>query len=179
MLNDTSTSGATLRADIWQGDAEAGVGSRNGSGVRGKNTPALERLPDNSVRLGVDDGDIGDSSVGSTNVEFNGQDLAGRVGMDVGLVIGELVALAECDVAGGGVVVSLRRSNLKLSLDVAVIVRCLIIVHLLAAGRLHSGSRHPSLGRSNETVSRSHGHEARKGKDDRCLLHGEEGDRAS
>lgn len=72
--------------------------------------------------------------MGGADVDLELDGLPGVVGLDVVLVVGELVALAEPDVALLGVVVVLAVGDLELALDVAVVVGLLVVVDLLTAG---------------------------------------------
>lgn len=131
---------------------------RDGSGVGRVDVPALEGLADDLAARGGDDGDVGDARVRGADVDADGHVLADGPLLDVVLVVGVLVALAEPDVAFGGVVVVLR--HLQLALHVAVVVALLVVVHLLAAGGGHGVAGHARAGAGDEAVGageREHG----------------------
>ena len=151
------------------GDVEVLVVVGDTSGGRGVDVPALQRAANDRVAGRVDNRDVGDTGVGSADVDDHGDLLAGGVFLDIVLVVGKLVTLAEPDVALGGLVVALRLGDLKLTLDVAVVVRLLVVVDLLTAGGGHGSAGHTGLGRGDETVAVDGGSKSRK--DDEGRLH--------
>jgi hypothetical protein len=105
------------------------------------------------------------------NLEVDG--LAGGVRVNVIRVVGELVALAQPDIALSGVVVALASGNLQLALDIAVVVGLLVDLDLVAAGGLHSGAGHTGIGAGHEAVAvdeREQGREGSSGSGERLHL---------
>ena len=115
--------------------------------------PRLQRTADNAVRGGIDNRDVSDTRVWRADVDLELDGLAWSVGLDVVLVVGEFVALAEPDVALFGIVVVLALCDLELALHVAVVVGFLVVVDLFAAGRLHGGAGHSRGGFADEAVA--------------------------
>ena len=138
MLENTDTRLTAMAAQVIRhGDAEGGLVCRDGSGSRREDGPAYEGLADGFVRRGVDDRDVGDARVRGVDRELHVHGLAGGVLLDGAAVgVAELVAFADVEVAFGGVVVFLVGDDLHDALDVAVGVAGLVVVGLLAAGRL-------------------------------------------
>lgn len=169
-LDDAVTGGAALGAEVGgDGDVKVLVVVGDTGGGRGVDVPALQRAANDRVAGRVDNRDVGDTGVGSADVDDHGDLLAGGVFLDIVLVVGKLVTLAEPDVALGGLVVALRLGDLKLALDVAVVVRLLVVVDLLTAGGGHGSAGHTGLGRGDETVAVDGGSKSRK--DDEGRLH--------
>ncbi len=79
--------------------------------------------------------------------------------MHIRSVICILVPLAEPDIALRGIIIGLSGSDLELALDIAVGVRGLIVVNLLATCGFHGGTRETWLRRSEETVAGDRGDE--------------------
>jgi hypothetical protein len=109
--------------------------------------------------------------VRSANVNGEVDGLASLVRVDVVLVVGVLVALAEPDIAFCGVVVALGGGDLELALDVAVVVRQLVDLDLVTAGSLHGGTGHTCSRACNETVAIDQGDETGESRDGSVLLH--------
>lgn len=129
-LDGTDTSLVAVITDIGHGDAEVGPLGVLAEGNRGQGVlvPADEGLSDDLVGSEVDDGNIGKTVVGRTNGDGHGYLLAGRVGVDLG-VIGERNTLALPDTA-------IRVAALKVldrALDVAVHVGVLSVEDLVTA----------------------------------------------
>jgi len=106
--------------------------------------------------------------VRSVDLDGEGHDLASGVGNNVVLVVFELVALAKVDVATLGVEVALSVGNLEFTLDVAVVIRGLVVIHLLPAGSLHGIAGHTRThGLGDIAMSGNGGDEAGNGNDSR------------
>lgn len=153
-LDNAVTGGGALAAKVGgHGDVEGGVSGLDTGLGGGVDIPALQGRADDAVGGSVDDGDVGNTGVGGTDVDLEVDGLARGVGLDVVLVVVELVALAEPDVALGGIVVALGAGNLELALDVAVVVGLLVVVDLLTASGGHGITRHTGLGAGDEAVA--------------------------
>lgn len=152
MLNDAITSLCTFATEILRnGNAErcfVGLYTR-GSGCE---SGPVSQLFDNRVARRVDDGNVGSSGVGRGNVKGKWDDLSSGIALHLVRVVGEFVALAEPDLALGGVVVALRRGDLEHALDVSVVVRGLVHFDLLATGGCHGGSWNTGCGSEDTTV---------------------------
>ena len=153
-LQYTVTSGRALAAQIL-GDGHAEIRIILGDARLGGSVvlPRLQRATDHAVRGGIDDRDVGDTRVRRADVDLELDGLAWSVGLDVVLVVGEFVALAEPDVALFGIVVVLALCDLELALHVAIVVGFLVVVDLFAAGRLHGGAGHSRGGFADEAVA--------------------------
>lgn len=88
-----------------------------------------QRCSNHNIARRVDNADVGDTRVRGTEVNDHIHRLARRVALDVGLVVGELIALAEPNVALGGVVVGLGAGYLQDALDIAFVVGGLVVVY--------------------------------------------------
>lgn len=153
-LDDTLTSGGALTAEVLgDGDVEGSVGGLDTGGSGGILVPVLQDRANDAVGGSLDDGDVGGTGVGSADVDLEGHGLAELEGLDVVLVVVELVALAEPDVALGGVVVALGAGDLELALDVAVVVGLLVVVDLLTASGSHGITRHTGRRAGDEAVA--------------------------
>lgn len=76
MLNHTSTSGGTSSLESrWDGKRERSLISRNTLRVIPKVIIVDKHVSDNSIGRCVDDGNIGGTSVGSSDIEFEIDDL--------------------------------------------------------------------------------------------------------
>lgn len=106
-----------------------------------------------------------------TDVDHDGNNLAGSIGLDIGGVVGVLVALAQPDITLGRVVVGLASGDLKHALDVAVRVGGLVVVNLGTASSLHSSAGGTRGGRGDHTMGRDHGDQAGRGESVGCRLH--------
>lgn len=175
MLDDTSAGGGTLAAKVgWDGDAEVEVvGSNTSGGGSEVGWPRLQGANDLVVGS-AHDGDVGVTSVGSADVKGDRNNLARSVLLDVGGVVGVLVTLARPYLTLGGVVVGLSVGDLEHTLDVAVVVTHLVIVDLLTASGLHSGTWHTGLGGGDETVTGDRGGQTGGGEKNFGGLHGDE-----
>ena len=110
------------------------------------------------------------------NVDGDVNLLADGVLLHVVGVVVVLVTLAKPDVAGRGVEVGLAVGDLELTLDVAVVVAHLVVVHLLATGVGHGRARHTRAGAEDETVSADESdHRGRSHDLGNCVLHFEVG----
>ncbi|KAI6772889.1 hypothetical protein HG530_003847 [Fusarium avenaceum] len=160
-LENTVTSlGAVTAEARGESDAEGGVvggGARVGSVV----LELDEGLADHAVGRGLDDRDIGVAGVGSGDVDLEGDLLAQLVALDVVLVVVELEALAEPEVAVGGV--EAVADDLLDALDVAVDVGRLLVEGLLATGGLEGIAGLSGGGGLDEAVGGDKGEESKKG----------------
>ncbi|KAM3086459.1 hypothetical protein ACMFMF_011906 [Clarireedia jacksonii] len=172
MLNDTgSTSGALVTESGRDGNGERGLVRFNTDGGRGEGIVGEELLND-SVCCCVNDGDVGDTGVRSSDVEFEWDDLSSGVGLEKALVVFPLVTLAQPDPALGGIVVALGFGNLKHTLDVSIVVGSLVNLDLLTTGSGHGGTRLTWGRRDDGTVSSNGADEASGRKEDSCsVLH--------
>lgn len=143
MLDDTATGGrAGIRQVRWNGNAEAGFVGRNGYRGASIDIPRDQWLANDLVGRGVDDGNVCNTSVWCADVEGHVDDLAGCVRLNFVRVVGVLEAFAEPDLTLVGIVVGLRGGNLELALDVAVVVRLLVVVYLGSTSGLHCSTGH-------------------------------------
>lgn len=140
MLNDTSTSSGALGAQSGRNsDGERELVCRDSIGVVAEVTVRDEWGSNDRVCSGVDDGNIGNSSVWCADIELEWNNLSSGVALNIGGVILELESFAEPDVASLSVVVCLTAGNLEFSLDVSVVVRELVVVNLSStSGSLNS-----------------------------------------
>ena len=140
MLDNTGTCGGTSGSKIgWNGDRERGLVCWDGIGVVAEVRVGDQGATNDRVGGSVHDGHICRASMGSTNVKLEVNHLSRSPRLNIcGVDIGELVTLALPDVACLGVVVCLRGSNLKFSLDVSEGIRCLVVVDLGTASCFHS-----------------------------------------
>ena len=164
-LQHTVTGGATLAAEvIGDGDAEVGLVGGDAGGSGGIDIPGDQGLADDTVGRGVDDGDVSDAGVGSADINCEVDFLAGGIGLDVVLVVGELVTLAKPDVALSVFVVALAGGDLQLALDVAVVVGLLVGLDLLAAGGFHCVAGHTGFWAGDEAMGVDQGDNAGEGQ---------------
>lgn len=171
-LEHTVTGGVTLAAEVvGDGDLEAGLVGGDTGGGGGIDIPRDQGLANDTVGGGIDHGDVGNTSVGGTDVDLEVDSLAGSVGLDVVLVVGELVTLAKPDITLIGVVVALARGDLQLALNVTVVVGLLVDLDLLSAGSLHGATGHTGLGAGDEAMGVDQGDNAGKSQSGGELLH--------
>lgn len=171
-LQHTVTGGSTLASKIIRdGDAEVGLIGLDAGGGGCVDIPGDQRGANDLVGGSGDDGDVGDTGVGGTDVDGEGDLLSCLVRLDVVLVIGELVALAKPDVALGGFVITLAGGNLQLALDVAVLVGALVGQNLLATGGSHCGTGLASFGASDEAMGVDQGNDAGESQSGGEVLH--------
>ena len=176
-LDNAVTGVGAVAANVGDGDGELLLGLRDGVGGGAVLVPALQGAADDGVGGGGNNGDVGDTSVRSANVDLHIDLLANSVLLHVLGVVVELVALALPDVASLGVVVGLAVGNLELALDVAVVVALLVVVHLLTAGLLESITGHTGGGAEDEAVGAGESDEGGRSHDlGDSVLHGECGD---
>ena len=136
---------------------------RAGQGIR---VPALKRLTDDLVGLDVDDGDVGNTVMGSTDLDLHGNDLASSVGEDL-TSIGEWDTLALPHAAVGVFTLKVLESTL----DVAVMVGALLVVDLVTAGSLEAITGETGSRGGDEAVSGDGGSEASEGNSSGVGLH--------
>lgn len=155
MLDNTGTSCGTGGSKIrWNGDGEGGLVGWDSIGVVAKVGVGDERASNDLVGGSVDDRNVGRPSVRSTNGESERHDLPRSPRLDVrGINVGKLETFTLPNVASGGVVVGLRGSDLKFTLDVPKGVRCLVVVHLGTAGCFHGLASRTGCWGENSTVS--------------------------
>lgn len=167
-LDDAVTGVGALAADIGHGDVERGpvrvFGDRRGG--ESVLVPADEGLANDLVGLDVNDGDVGDTVVGSADLDLHGNDLASGVGEDL-TSIGEWDTLALPHAAVG--VVTLK--VLEGTLNVAVVVGALLVVDLVTAGSLEAITGQTGSGGGDEAVGGNRGGEASKGNSGGVGLH--------
>ncbi|CAF3441590.1 unnamed protein product [Fusarium graminearum] len=125
-----------------------------------------QRLADHGIRRSLDDGNIGVTSVGSSNVDLKGDLLAEAVLLDIVLVVVELEALAQPEVAVSGLEV--LANDLLDALDVAVDVGGLLVEGLVSAGGLVGVAGPAGGGRLDEAVG---GDERNESEDSGGVLH--------
>ena len=134
MLDNTGTGNGTLGTKGgWDGDREGELVCWGGVGVVGEVIVGDQWESDDGVGSSLNDGDIGSTSVGCAQIEFERDDLSRGVGLNVGSVILQLESLAQPNVAGLRVIVGLSIGNLEFSLDVSVGVGVLVVVNLITA----------------------------------------------
>lgn len=109
--------------------------------------------------------------MGSLDVDFDVDFLAGDVFVDIPLVVGELVPFAEPEIAFRGVVIALAGGDLQLALDVTVVVVLLTDFDLLAAGSCHRVTGHSGSRASDKTMAVDQRDDAGEGQDGSELLH--------
>ena len=166
-LNDTVASSGTLAAEItWNGDDKVLVVRCHSCGCRSIIRKGDEGLPNNAIEFGIHNRDIGDASVGSADINNNGDDLSCGEGLDIGLVVFELVAFAQVDIASRSIEIALAVGDLLNSLNISVVVGSLIVEHLLATSSLHGITRHTSVGTRDEAMADNRGDEASKGSNE-------------
>ena len=151
-LQDAVTGLRALAANIGDGDSELLLVLGDGGGVGSVVVPALQDAADDGIAGGRDDGNVGDTGVRSADVDRDGNFLADGVLLHVLGVVVVHESLAEPDLASLDVVVGLAVGDLKLTLDVTVVVAHLVVVHLLAASLGESVTRHTRAGAGNEAV---------------------------
>ena len=167
-LDHAVTGVGALAADIGHSDIERGPVRVLGDGRRGQSVavPALEGLTNDLVGLDVDDRDVGDTVVGSTDLDLHGNDLTSGVVEDLTSVgKGDTLALPHAAVR----VVALE--VLERTLDVAVVVGALLVVDLVTAGSLEAIARETGRGGGDEAVGGDGGGEASKGNGGGVGLH--------
>jgi hypothetical protein len=108
-------------------DLEVGVVGGNGMGIGCIVGKVYQLVPNDSIRFGIHNGNIGLSSVWSANFDSHVNDLTRSECLDVGSVVGKLVPLAKPNVACGGIIILLICCNLKDSLDVTQAVGFLVV----------------------------------------------------
>jgi hypothetical protein len=94
-LNDAIARCRTFATEIGRHrDLEVGVIRRNGMRIRCIVGEIDQFASENGVCLGIDDCDVGLSSVGCTNFDSHVEDLPWSEFLDVGSVVGKLIAFA-------------------------------------------------------------------------------------
>lgn len=143
-----------------------------GHGGAGKSVlvPADEGLANDLVGLDADDGDVGNTVVGSADLDLHGDLLASSVGEDLA-GIGEWDTLALPHAAVGVVTLEVLESTL----DVAEVVGALLVVDLVTAGSLEAITGETGRGRRDVTVGGDGGDEASEGNGGGVGLHVEFG----
>lgn len=167
-MDDTVTSVGTLGADIGHGDVERGPVRVLGHGRGGQSilVPADKGLTDDGVGADLDDGDIGNTVVGSADLDGHGNDLAGGVREDLaGILERNTLAVPHAAVRVATLEV------LERTLDVSIAVRVLLVENLVTAGGLETITGQTGLGAADETVSGNSGDEASDGNGGRVGLH--------
>jgi len=172
VLNNTSTSSGALATKVLgDGNVEGGLVSRNARSSGCVDVPGDQRSADDGVGSSVDDRDVGGTGVRSADLELDGNLLAGGVCLDEVLVVLVLEAFAKPDVTLSGLVVGLGLGNLEFALDVTIVITSLVVVNLLAASSLESGTRHTGLRRAEETVTANSGGHTGNGESSSSVLH--------
>lgn len=167
-LNDTVTSGGALRADIGHSDVERSPVRVLGQGGRSQSilVPADQGRANNGVRAGLDDGDVGDTIVRSADLDSHGNDLTSGVGKDLaGVRERHTLALPHAAVRVRALKV------LESALNIAIVIRRLLVVDLLTASGLETIARSTGSGRGDEAVSGNGGNEASEGNGSGVGLH--------
>jgi hypothetical protein len=167
-LDDAVTSLGALAADIGHGDVELGPLGVGRDGARGQSVlvPADEGLANDLVGADLDDGNVGNTVVGSADLNLHGDDLTGSVGEDLaGIREGNTLAVPHPAVG----VVTLE--VLEGTLDVAEVVTVLLVVDLVTADLLKTLAGHTGSGRGNVSVGSDGGDEASKGNSSGVGLH--------
>lgn len=162
-LENAVAGGAAVGGEgVGESDGEGGVVGGDtglGGGVVGEGD---QGLANDGVGGGVDDGDVGNTGVGSADLNLEVDGLTRGVALDVG-VVGELVTLAEGELALGGV--EAAAGLLGEALDVAVRVGLLGVPHGGAASLLESITGDTGSGRGDLAVGRDGGDERENGDD--------------
>jgi hypothetical protein len=175
-LDDAVTGAGAVAANIGDGDGELLLVLGDGVGVGTVLVPALQDAAEDGVAGGGNDRDVGDTGVRGADVDLDLDFLADGVLLDVLGVVVVLEALAEPDVASGGVVVGLAVGDLELALDVAVVVAHLVVVHLLTASLGESVTGHAGSRAEDEAVGAGESDEGGRSHDlGDSVLHGEGG----
>jgi hypothetical protein len=124
------TSYSTLASEIGRhSDREGGIVGRNGVRDRCVVGEVDQLARDHGISCGINDRDVGCSSVWCTDSDGHRDNLTRSVGLDVRRVVGELVALAKPNIALCCLVVRLGLGNLKNTLNISQAVGGLIVVH--------------------------------------------------
>lgn len=137
-------------------------------GDRGKGVlvPADEGLADDLVGGNVDDGNIGNTVVGSTNLNLHVDLLAGSVGINVlGIRKGDTLALPNTTVGVAALEVLLG------TLNVAVVVGNLSVPNAITASGPETIAREAGLWEFDKAVTRNGRGEACNGGSDSVGLH--------
>jgi hypothetical protein len=158
--NTVSSLGALTTQALGKSDAEGsvvGVETSVGSIV----LKLDKRLSDHLISGGLDNGDVGVTGVRSSNVDVKVNLLTELVALDIVLVVVELEALAQPEVAVLGVKVG--SDDLLDALDVAVDVGALLVEGLLAASSLEGVAGLAGRRRLDEAVGGDEGKKSKKG----------------
>ena len=128
----------------WAAAGSIIVGPRNQGGA------------DDSVGRGVDDADVGVALVGNADPDLHVENVARLVALDIGRVVGELVALAEPEVALFGVVAARQAARVgsQKRFGVGSVVVLVKTRHDLATCRLGGRTRLPCCRLLDQAVGR-------------------------
>lgn len=171
-LEDTVTSGGALAAEVrGDGDVEILLVGLGASSSRGVGRESFKGRANHSTGLGVDDRHVGNTGVGSGNVELDGNGLARSVSLHVGLIVLELHALACPEVAVSSIEVGLRCRHLLSRLNVAIDVGAPHAEHLLTASSLESITGLTGSWRNKVTVTGDSGSQGSKAESGSEGLH--------
>lgn len=119
--------------------------------------PALESGADDTVGAGLDDGDVGCAGVRRVDIDSHGDDLAGSVGVHLG-VVGKWYTLALPDLAVGLGALHVLNGTL----DIAEVIGVLVVEDLLSTSSCEARTRKTRLRASDIAVGSDGGDEARK-----------------
>jgi hypothetical protein len=167
-LDNTVASIGALGANIGHGNVELGPFGVAGDGHRSQGVlvEADEGLANNLVGADFDNGDVGVTIVWSANLNLHGNLLAGSVVEDLtGIFEGNTLALPDAAVWVGALEV------LHGALDIAKLVRRLLVKDLITAGGLETRAGLTGSRRLNEAVGGNGRGKASQGNGGRERLH--------
>jgi hypothetical protein len=159
----------TLAPQIGHRNTKLGVIGRDGVSIARIIGEENQLVSDDCVGLCINDGNVCGATVRRPDFDVHREHLARCESLDVGRVVGELVALAEGELARGRLVVFLLHGDLKFVFDVTFVVRGLVAENfevvsmiflevkmlrctLFTARRLHRCTRHSRGWRGNNPV---------------------------